>query len=71
MTESRSGRPHIISEDVFLKLTELLRFRHKVINIYGDELIYEKVEQHAKEISQLYENVSKELDVFTKFLSDT
>ncbi len=71
MAESRTGRPPIISNDVFLRLTDLLRFRYKVINIYGDELIYEKVEQHAKEICQLFEDVSKELDAFTIFLSDT
>ncbi len=71
MADVRSGRPPIISNDVFLRLIELLRFRHKVNNIYGDELIYEKVEQHAKEISQLFEDVSKELDAFTTFLSET
>ena len=71
MTENYQKRPPVISQRTSHRLKQLLRFRHRMNNIYRYELIFEKVKQHAKEISQLYEDVSKELDAFTKFLSDT
>ena len=48
MAERRPERPPIITKGIQRKLGQLLRFRHKVNNIYGDELIYEKAEEHAK-----------------------
>ena len=53
------------------KLEQLLRFRHKVNNIYGDELIYEKAETHAKSIGDLFATVSKELDTLIAFSTET
>lgn len=70
MTERRSERPPVISESTQQRLRQLLRFRHKVNNIYGDELIYEKAEEHAKPIRELFATVSKELDTFVAFLSE-
>ena len=71
MAERRQERPPVISEGTRRKLRQLLRFRHKVNNIYGDELIYEKAEEHAKPIGDLFATVSKELDTLIAFLSET
>lgn len=71
MAEHRSERPPVISEVIRRRLRRLLRFRHKVNNIYGDELVYDKVLTHAKRVGKLFKNVSEELDTFAAFLSDT
>ena len=64
-------RPPVIAQKTLLRLKELLDFRHKVNNIYGDELIYEKAEEHAKPIVELFTAVSEELDTFIDFLTET
>lgn len=69
MTEQRPERPPVISENIFLQLEELLDFRHKVNNIYGKELRYEKTMPHAKSIDALFASVSKDLGLFTDSLA--
>ncbi|MDE0396534.1 MAG: hypothetical protein OXL96_01890 [Candidatus Poribacteria bacterium] len=69
MTEQRPERPPVISENTFLQLEELLDFRHKVNNIYGKELRYEKTMPHAKSIDALFATVSKDLGLFTDSLA--
>jgi hypothetical protein len=71
MAERRSERPPVVSEVTRRRLKRLLKFRHKVNNIYGDELIYDRAEKHAKRVSKLFDNVTEELDAFTAFLSET
>ena len=71
MAKQRPERPPVIAEKTLLKLKKLLDFRHKVNNIYGDELIYEKAEEHAKPIAGLFATVSEELDAFAAFLTET
>lgn len=71
MAERCPERPPIISEGTQQRLEQLLRFRHKVNNIYGDELIYEKAEEHAKSITELFTTVSEDLVTFISFLSET
>ena len=71
MAERRSERPPVISEVTQQKLRRLLRFRHKVNNIYGDELIYKKAEKHAKRVGKLFDNIFEELDAFAAFLRET
>ena len=71
MAEQRPERPPVISANMLLRLKELLDFRHKVNNIYRDELIYEKAEEHAKPIGDLFATVSKELDTLIAFLTET
>ena len=71
MAERQSGRPPVIAQKTLLRLKELLDFRHKVNNIYGDELIYEKAEEHAKPIRDLFATLSEELDMFIDFLPET
>ncbi len=71
MAERCPERPPVISEGTQQTLEQLLRFPHKVNNIYGDELIYEKAEEHAKSITELFTAVSEDLDTFISFLSET
>ena len=69
MTEQRPERPPVISENTSLRLEDLLDFRHKVNNIYGEELIYEMTEPHAKSIDTLFASVSEDLSLFTDSLA--
>ena len=75
MAEQRSERPPVISEQTLLRLEDLLDFlhkinnRHKINNIYGEELIYEKTEPHAKSIDELFANTSQDLNTFTDSLA--
>ena len=71
MSERRPERPPVITQRTLLRLKELLDFRHKVNNIYSDELIYEKAEEHAKPIAELFTTVSEELNKFIAFLTET
>ena len=71
MAERRPERPPVISPNTLPRLNELLDFRHKVNNIYRDELIYEKTEKQAKWIGDLFATVSKELDTLITFLIET
>ena len=68
MTEQRPERPPVISENTSLQLEDLLDFRHKVNNIYGRELKYEKTIPHAKSIDALFASVSQDLNTFTDAL---
>lgn len=68
MTEKRPERPPVISENTSLQLEDLLDFRHKVNNIYGRELKYEKTIPHAKSIDTLFAKVSQDLNTFTDSL---
>ena len=68
MTEKRPERPPVISENTSLQLEDLLDFRHKVNNIYGRELRYEKTIPHAKSIDLLFAKVSQDLNTFTDSL---
>lgn len=64
MAAQRPERVPVISEQTFLRLEALLSFRHVVNNIYGEKLIYEKTEPHAKSIDALFANVSQDLKTF-------
>ena len=69
MKELRPERPPVISEDTFLQLEDLLDFRHKVNNIYGRQIVYEKTEVHAKSIDELFATVSQEFNAFMDSLA--
>ena len=69
MVEQRPERPPVISEDTFLQLEDLLDFRHKVNDIYGRQIVYEKTEVHAKSIDELFATVSQEFNAFTDSLA--
>ena len=68
MAEKRPERRPVISENTHRELEELLKFRHKVTNIYGKELRYEKTIPHAKSIGELFERVSEDMNRFTDSL---
>ena len=68
MAAQRPERAPVISQNTFLQLENLLRFRHKVNNTYGEKLIYEKTEPHAKSIDALFANISQDLRTFTDSL---
>ncbi|MCE2402606.1 hypothetical protein J4G08_17205 [Candidatus Poribacteria bacterium] len=69
MTKQRAERPPVISDDTFLKLGELLAFRHKVTNIYGRELKYDNTLGHAETIHELFAAVSQDFNTFTDSLA--
>ena len=71
MTERCGERPPVISQTTARRLKRLLKFRHRVKNIYRYELIYEKAEKHAKRFSKLFSSFSKDLDAFNDFLNGT
>jgi len=68
MTEQRPERPPVIPENTFPRLEKLLKFRHAFNNIYGEDLVYEEIEPHAKSIDELFANVSQALHTFTDSL---
>ena len=69
MTEQRPERPPVISEDIFPRLDDLLKFRHAFNNIYAEELVYEKTEPRAKSIDELFTSVSEDLGIFIDSLA--
>ena len=68
MTEQRPERPPVVSQNTSIQLEKLLEFRHKVNNIYGEELKYEETEPHAKSIDALFARASQDLRTFTDSL---
>ena len=69
MTEQRPERPPVISKKTFPRLDDLLKFRHAFNNIYGEDLVYEMTEPHAKSIDALFASVSEDLGLFTDALA--
>ncbi len=68
MTEPQAERQPVISQETFQVLEELLEFRHVFNNIYGEELVYEQTERNAKQVGELFNRLSKELDTFIAYL---
>ena len=71
MTEQRPERPPVISQEIFPLLSRLLEYRHKVNNIYADEIIYENTEEHAKNIRDLFQSFLDDLKMFTDSLVES
>lgn len=70
MAEPKTERPAVISESVYEFLQELLEFRHVFNTIYQEELVYEKTEQNARKIGDVFAAISEELDAFVGFLNE-
>lgn len=68
MASPKAERPPVISESTFELLQELLAFSHVYNNIYDEELEYEKTEENAKRVGDLFTMFSEELDTFIVFL---
>ena len=69
MAAPQAERPAVISEGVYEFLQELLEFRHVFNNICQEEPIYEKTEQIARRIGDIFATVSEELEAFVDFLN--
>lgn len=69
MAEPRAQRPPVISPKTRRRLKRLLKFRHRVNNIYAEELVYEQTEKHAKRVGKLFQNVCDDLGRFTDALA--
>ena len=68
MSEPYMERQPVISPETFEILEEFLEFLHVFNNIYEEELIYERTERNAKQMSELFNRLSKELDAFIAHL---
>ena len=68
MAEPQAERQPVISQETFETLEGLLAFRHIFNNIYGEELVYEQTERNAKQIRELFNGLSIELDAFVAYL---
>ena len=68
MSKPHTERQSVISQETFEILEELLEFRHVFNNIYGEELIYERTKRNAKQMGELFNRLSKELDAFIAYL---
>ena len=68
MAEVRPMRSPVISEQTLVDLDRILKFRHRFRHIYAFELKQNKVKNNAKRISEVYDNLSIELDGFIAWL---
>ena len=68
MSTSRASRPSVISEKTAAALTLILKFRHRVRNIYVFELEIEKTVENAQQVCDIFDGLSTELDVFIEWL---
>ena len=69
MSEPQDERQPVISQETLEFLQELLEFRHVFNNIYGEELVYERIERNAQQVRELFNMLSKELNAFITFLN--
>ena len=68
MSTSRASRPSVISEKTAAALTLILKFRHRVRNIYVFELEIEKTVENAQQVCDIFDGLSTELDMFIEWL---
>ena len=68
MSTSRASRPSVISEKTAAALTLILKFRHRIRNIYVFELEIEKRVENAQQVCDVFDGLSTELDVFIEWL---
>ena len=68
MAEARPSRPPVISEETFAALMLVLRFRHRIRNIYVFELVPERTTENGKLVCDLLDPLSAELDTFIAYV---
>lgn len=68
MVETRPSRPPVISEETFAALMLVLKFRHRIRNIYVFELELEGTVENGKRVCELFGTLSGELDAFITYL---
>ena len=64
MAESCPSRPAVISAKTAAALGIVLKFRHRLRNIYVFELHPEKTAENAKQVCEIFDSLSAELDAF-------
>ena len=68
MAVPHAKRPPVISKTTLGDLQEFLEFRYLFIRFSTDELDYQKTEQKVKQVSPIFDSLSKELDTFIAYL---
>ena len=68
MSTSHPLRPSVISTKTAAALTLILKFRHRLRNIYVFELEIEKTVENAQQVCDIFDSLSIELDVFITWL---
>lgn len=63
-------RPRVLTLELAERLTELLRFRHVVRNVYGFELHEGKVEPLVQEIEGLRRELEAQIEEFLSYLEE-
>ncbi|MGB9660643.1 MAG: hypothetical protein ACPL5F_01325 [Moorellaceae bacterium] len=63
-------RPAVISQETFTYLDEYRKFRHLVRNIYGFNLIPERLEPLLARLPQVDQRFREEIEAFTKQMYD-
>lgn len=63
-------RPRVLTPELAERLTEFLRFRHVVRNIYGFELHEKKVEPLVQEIDGLWREIKVQIEEFLSYLEE-
>ena len=62
-------RPKIITETLFEKLKEYLKFRHLFRHIYGFELKWDRIKPLCLKMENILEELNNEIDKFLKNLN--
>lgn len=63
-------RPRVLTPELAERLTDLLRFRHVVRNIYGFELHEQKVEPLVQELDGIWRELRGQLEEFVAYLEE-
>lgn len=71
MAVKRQERPAVVSSGTSQKLKRYLKFCDYINDADQHQLVFERVENWAKRVGKLFNNISEELDAFAAFLSDT
>ena len=70
MSTARASRPSVISKKTAAALTLILKFRHRLRNIYVFELEIAKTVENAQQVCDIFDDLSTELDVFIVWLKN-
>ncbi len=63
-------RPRVLSPELADRLTDYLRFRHVVRNIYGFELHEERIDPLVQDLAQVFKELQDELEDLLSYLEE-
>lgn len=66
VNECEGVRPAVISQALFLRLLDYLKFRHRFRNIYGDELLWHKLRPLAEGVFETLAQLRKHISDFER-----